>query len=73
MSQSRSLSYVLQPRAVGKAEVGVVHAGGQSAPAIAIEVVAGKVLSREPPRQDPFGRDPFGDPLEDFFGRRRGC
>ena len=61
MSQSRSLSYVLQPRAAGKAEVGVVHAGGQSAPAIAIEVVAGKVLSREPQRQDPFGRDPFGD------------
>lgn len=72
MSQSRSLSYVLQPRAVGKAEVGAVHAGGQSAPAIAIEVVAGSVRSREPQRQDPFGRDPFGDPLEDFFGRRRG-
>ena len=72
MSQSRSVSYVLQPRAVGKAEVGAVHAGGQSAPAIAIEVVAGQARAREPQRQDPFGRDPFGDPLEDFFGRRRG-
>ncbi len=72
MSQSRSLSYVLQPRAPGKAEVGVVRAGDQQAPAIALEVVAGSVRSREPHRQDPFGRDPFGDPLEDFFGRRRG-
>ncbi len=72
MSQSRSLIYVLQPRAVGKAEVGAAHAGGQSAAAIAIEVVAGSVRAREPQRQDPFGRDPFGDPLEDFFGRRRG-
>ncbi len=72
MSQSRSLSYVLQPRAAGKAEVGVVRAGDQSAPAIAIEVVAGSMRSREPQRQDPFGRDPFGDPLEEFFGRRRG-
>jgi len=72
MSQSRSLSYVLQPKAVGKAEVGAVHAGGQSAPAVAIEVVAGQVRQREPQRQDALGRDPFGDPLEDFFGRRRG-
>ena len=72
MSQSRSLTYVLQPRAAGKAEVGAVHAGGQSAPAIAIEVVAGQARPREPQRQDPFGRDPFGDPLEEFFGRRRG-
>jgi hypothetical protein len=72
MTQSRSLSYVLQPRAVGKAEVGAVQAGGQSAPAIAIEVVAGQLRPREPQRQDPFGRDPFGDPLEELFGRRRG-
>jgi len=76
MSQSLSLTYVLQPRAVGKAEVGVLHAGGQSAPAIAIEVVPGRVKPQEPRRVDPFGRsplgDPFSDPFEDFFGRRRG-
>jgi hypothetical protein len=76
MSQSRSLTYVLQPRALGKAEVGAVQAGGQSAPAIAIEVVAGQLRPREPQRPDPFGRSPFGDPfrdpLEDLFGRRRG-
>jgi hypothetical protein len=72
MSQSRSLSYVLQPRAAGKAEVGAIHAGGQSAPAIAIEVVAGSLRPREPQRQEPLARDPFGDPLEEFFGRRRG-
>jgi hypothetical protein len=72
MSQSRSLSYVLQPRAAGNAEVGAVHAGGQSAPAITIEVVAGSLRPREPQRQEPFARDPFGDPLEEFFGRRRG-
>jgi hypothetical protein len=73
MSQSRSLTYVLQPRGTGKAEVGAVQAGGQTAPAIAIEVVAGSLRQAEPPRQDPFGRDPFGrDPMEDFFGRSRG-
>jgi hypothetical protein len=71
MSQSRTLTFVLQPRAVGKAEVGAVEAGGQSAPAIAIEVVAGQLRQREPQRQDPFGRDPFGDPLEELFGRAR--
>ena len=32
MSQSRSITYVLQPRAVGKAEVGAVRAGDQTAP-----------------------------------------
>jgi hypothetical protein len=70
MSQSRSLTYVLQPRAPGKAEIGAVQAAGQSSPAIAIEVVAGSIRPAEPPRQ--LGRDPFGDPLEEFFGQRRG-
>ena len=70
MSQSRSYSYVLQPRSVGKAEVGVARTGGQSAPAIAIEVVAGRLRQGEPQRQDPLGRD-LGDPLEELFGRRR--
>lgn len=77
MTQSRSLSWVLQPRAAGRAEVGALRVGDQSAPAIAIEVVAGSIRQAEPRRQDPFGRspfgrDPFGDPLEEMFGRRRG-
>jgi hypothetical protein len=72
MSQSRSFTYVLQPRAVGSAEVGAVHAGDQAAPAIPIEVVAGSVRPPEPRRQDPFA-SPFGtDPFEEVFGRRRG-
>jgi hypothetical protein len=72
MSQSRSFTYVLQPRAVGKAEVGPLRAGDQSAPAIPIEVVAGSIRAAEPQRRsDPFGADPFADPFEDFFGRRR--
>jgi hypothetical protein len=72
MSQSRSHTWALQPRAVGKAEVGVVRAGDQAAPAIAIEVVAGSVRPRQAPRPDPFGMDPFGDPFEQMLGRRRG-
>jgi hypothetical protein len=71
MSQSRTLSYVLQPRAVGKAEIGAVQAGGQSTAPIAVDVVAGAIRPKEPQRQDPFGRDPFGDPFEDMFGARR--
>ena len=71
MSQSRTLTYLLQPRGVGKAEVGAVQAGGQTAPPIAIEVVQGQVKPRERPRPDPFGRDPFGDPLDQLFGQRR--
>jgi len=71
MSRSFTLSYVLQPRAVGKAEIGAVQAGGQSTAPIAIEVVAGATRPKEPQRQDPFGRDPFGDPFEDVFGARR--
>ncbi len=72
MSQSRSFTYVLQPRAVGKAQVGALRAGGQEAPAIPIEVVAGSIRPAEPQRgADPFGADPFGDPFEDFFGGRR--
>lgn len=71
MSQSRTLSYVLQPRAVGKAEIGAVQAGGQSTAPIAVDVVAGAIRTKEPQRQDPFGRDPLGDPFEDMFGARR--
>jgi hypothetical protein len=71
MSQSRTQSYVLQPRAVGKAEIGAVQAGGQSTAPIAVDVVAGAIRPKEPQRQDPFGRDPSGDPFEDMFGSRR--
>ena len=70
MSQSRTLTYVLQARAVGKAEIGAVQAGGQSTQPIAVEVVAGAIRQREPQRADPFGRDPF-DPIEEMFGGRR--
>ncbi|HSD26814.1 MAG TPA: BatD family protein [Vicinamibacteria bacterium] len=71
MSQSRSYTYVLQPRSAGKAEVGAVRVGDQVAPAIPIEVVAGSVRPPAPQRPDPFSTDPFGDPFEEFFGRRR--
>ena len=74
MSQSRTFTWVLQPRAVGKAEVGAVSVGGQTAPAIPIEVVKGRVRPAAPARQtSPFGMEPFGtDPFEEMFGRRRG-
>jgi hypothetical protein len=73
MSQSRTFTWVLQPRAVGKAEVGAVSAEGQTAPAIPIEVVAGSVKPAAPARQaSPFGMEPFGtDPFEEMFGHRR--
>jgi hypothetical protein len=73
MSQSRTLTYVLQPKAVGKAEVGAVVLGDQSAPAIAVEVVAGRLREPAPRRPDPFAMDPFAmDPFEEMLGRRRG-
>jgi hypothetical protein len=73
MSQSRSYAYVLQPRAVGKAFIGPVKAGDQTAPAIPIDVVAGSIRPQEQQRRaSPFSVDPFGDPLEEMFGHRRG-
>jgi hypothetical protein len=79
MSQTRSLTWVLQPRSVGRATVGALAVGDQATPAIEVEVVAGSVRPREPQRApdpsaaDPFGADPFAqDPFEEFFGRRRG-
>jgi hypothetical protein len=71
MTRSQTLTYVLQPRGTGKAEIGAVQAGGQSTAPIAIEVVQGAIRPKQPQRQDPFGRDPFGDPFEDMFGARR--
>ena len=73
VSQSRSWTYVLQPLAVGRAEIGPVRtrlgAAEETAPAIPIEVVAGSVKPRAPARRptDPFEEDPF----ESFFGRSR--
>jgi len=72
-SQSRSWTWMLQPIAVGRAQVGAVQVtlGGTTtgAPAIPIEVVAGSVA---PPRQAQRSIDPFGsNPFEDMFGRAR--
>jgi hypothetical protein len=75
MSQQRVYTWVLQPAAVGKAEVGAftvqLRGGAKTTEPIAIEVVKGSI---QPPRQrrqreplDPFGGD---DPFERFFGRR---
>jgi hypothetical protein len=74
MSQSRSATWILQPLAVGKAEVGAAKArlegGDRSSEPIALEVVAGSVRPAARPRApDPFGNDPF----EQFFGGRRGA
>jgi len=66
MSQSRSDTYVLKPRGVGKAEVGPLTIAGQTAPAIPIEVVAGSI---RPQQARP--RDPLSDPFEEMFGRRQ--
>jgi hypothetical protein len=73
MTQSRSWAYALRPQGEGPAEVGAVTAGDETAPAIAVEVVAGSVRPRQPQRRrDPFGMDPFGrDRFEGIFGRRR--
>ena len=63
-SQARSWTYVLQPMAVGRAEVGAVQvrlgSGVSSAPPIAIDVAAGAVNPQPRRRVDPFGNDPFG-------------
>lgn len=75
ITQSRTWTWALKPGAVGRAEVGPARArfaaGEQTAPAIAIEVVAGSVRPARPSRRSPFG-DPFGgvDPFEDMRGRR---
>jgi len=72
LSQSRSWTYWLQAAAAGRAEIGPVRArvGSEehTAPAIAIEVVAGSVKPRQPARRTPFAQDP----LDELFGRPRG-
>jgi hypothetical protein len=72
MTQARTSTWILQPLAVGKAEIGPARArlegGDRASEPIAIEVVAGSVKPARPARPaDPFG----GDPFEQFFGGRR--
>lgn len=75
-SQRRVYTWVLQPTAEGKAEIGAFRVrleGGEKTTApIAIEVVAGSIRPRTQRRQtiDPFGEDPFGGLLG---GRNRGA
>ena len=66
-TQSRSWTYLLAPKAVGRAEVGALKLGDATAPAIPIEVVAGSV-----PRAAPAQPQRSFDPFQDFFGRGRG-
>jgi predicted secreted protein len=72
MSQSRISTWILQPVAVGKAEIGPVKArfedGEQTTEAISVDVVAGSIRPRREPPPDPFGEDPF----EALLGQRRG-
>ena len=72
ISQSRAYTYVLQPLAPGKAEIGAAQvklAGGVKTTApIELEVVPGSVRPRQARPQSPFGDE---DPFESFFGRRR--
>jgi hypothetical protein len=72
MTRTVSWTYVLRPQGEGPAEIGAVTAGGQSAPPIRLEVVAGSVRPPQQRRPDPFGMDPFGgDPFAGFPGRQR--
>jgi hypothetical protein len=72
MSQARVATWILQPIAVGMAEIGSAKArfedGEKVTEPIAIEVVAGSVRPRREPAPDPFGEDPF----EALLGQRRG-
>ena len=71
MSQSRVSTWILQPVAVGKAEIGPARArfedGEKATEPIAIDVVAGSVRPRRERAPDPFGEDPF----EALLGQRR--
>ncbi len=76
ISQSKVVTWVLQPTATGEARVGSLviplKGGAQSTEEIAIEVVPGRLKTRPQPqrrRLDPFGDDFFSDP----FGRQRGA
>jgi BatD DUF11 like domain len=72
-SQSRTFTYVLQPQAVGPAEVGALHvklsSGEKLTQPIAVDVVAGSVKPRARNRRaEPFGDE---DPFASLFGRER--
>jgi hypothetical protein len=75
MSQRRVYTWILQPSAEGKAEIGAFRvrlaSGEKTTAPIAIEVVAGSIRPRAQRRQaiDPFGEDPFGG----LLGRSRGA
>ncbi len=81
ISQGKTFTYVLQPTAVGQAEIGAVRvklrSGERSTEPIAIEVVPGRLNPAGGRGQDPFGADPFGadplgaDPFDSIFGRRQ--
>lgn len=71
-SQSRTFTWVLQPLAVGRAEIPPVRvplaSGEKGTQPIGVEVVAGAVK----PRARPQARDPFeDDPFAPFFGREQ--
>jgi hypothetical protein len=76
ISQQRVFAWVLEPAAVGKAEIGAftvqLPGGPTRTEPIALEVVPGSIRPAPARRADPF--DPFGgeDPFEAFFGRRGG-
>jgi len=67
MTQARASTWLLQPMAVGKAEIGPARArlegGDRASEPIAIDVVAGNVKPARPARP--------ADPFEQFFGGRR--
>src|SRR6185295_9061829 len=68
MTQTVSLTYVLQPLAVGKAEIGAMHvklSGGEKTTApVSVDVVPGSVRPPRPRQrsliEEAFGGDPFG-------------
>ena len=82
VSQGKTFTYVLQPTAVGQAEVGALRvklSNGEerTTTAIAVDVSEGSVRPRPRRSADPFGWDPFGqdplgeDPFEALLGRSR--
>jgi hypothetical protein len=76
VTRTQSYTFVLQPRAPGRAEIGAIRVmvGTKEyvAPAIPIEVAAGSVKPKATAPPDPM--DPFGgeDPLDSMFRRGRG-
>lgn len=72
-SSALKLTWILKPKATGKAAVGpiTVKVSGEtfSAGAVVAEIVAGSLARNTRPRRiNPFG---VGDPFDEFFGRAR--